>query len=245
MLTMHKMAIISDIHGNLEALEAVLADIDDQDAGRIFSLGDNVGYGPDPEAVIQHLRARGIPSVRGNHELAVADPRELDWFNPVARESLRKTVEMLSPEAIDYIHQFPYSRVEENCRFVHGFPPDSPVIYQFQVSDDELRTVFSDLEEQIFFTGHTHYPEIIEFTAGKPRSCRLDRQPRQLSPDSRYIINVGSVGQPRDGNNNAKYLLFDPSALRIELRYIPYDIETTVQKILDAGLPEAHALRLR
>ena len=242
---MNKMAIVSDIHGNLEAFEAVLSDIDAQGVSRIFSLGDNVGYGPDPEAIIQHLQARSIPSVRGNHELAITDPSELDWFNPVARESLLKTVEMLSPQAIEYIHQFPYCRVEENYRFVHGFPPDSPVIYQFQVSEEELGNLFSEMEEHIFFIGHTHYPEIVEFTNDTIRNVTLDRQPRQLSAASRYIINVGSVGQPRDGNNNAKYLLFDPSVLSIELRYIPYDIESTVQKILDAGLPKAHALRLR
>jgi predicted phosphodiesterase len=239
------MAIVSDIHGNLEAFEAVLEDIEAQGVNQIYSLGDNVGYGPDPEAIIDHLQARSIPSVRGNHELAITDPSELDWFNPVARESLLKTVEMLSPEAIEYIHQFPYFRVEENYRFVHGFPPDSPVIYQFQVADEELRKIFSQLDEHIFFIGHTHYPEIVEFTDGKIRNTTLERQSRQLIATSRYIINVGSVGQPRDGNNNAKYLLFDPSALRIELRYIPYDVEATVQKILDAGLPEAHALRLR
>ena len=242
---MSKMAIVSDIHGNLEAFEAVLEDIEGQGVSQIYSLGDNVGYGPDPEAIIERLQARSIPSVRGNHELAITDPSELDWFNPVARESLLKTVEMLSPEAIEYIHQFPYCRVEENYRFVHGFPPDSPVIYQFQVTDEELRKLFSELEEHIFFTGHTHYPEIVEFTDGKIRNTTLERHPRQLTAASRYIINVGSVGQPRDGNNNAKYLLFDPSALRIELRYIPYDVEATVQKILDAGLPETHALRLR
>jgi diadenosine tetraphosphatase ApaH/serine/threonine PP2A family protein phosphatase len=135
--------------------------------------------------------------------------------------------------------------VEEDYRFVHGFPPDSPVFYQFQASDDDLLGMFSELPEQLFFTGHTHYPEIVEFHEGALQKLNFGRQVRQLKPEARYLVNVGSVGQPRDGNNNAKYVLFDPAALTVELRYIPYDIESTVQKILDAGLPEAHALRLR
>ena len=242
---MTKMAILSDIHGNLNAFEEVLKDIDALGVSKIFSLGDNIGYGPEPEAVIQRLQARDIPSVLGNHELAVTDASELDWFNPVARESLLKTVEMLSAASIERIHQFPYCRVEGDYRFVHGFPPDSPVIYQFQASDDDLVKTFSELQEHIFFTGHTHYPEINEYNAGAIEKYKFSRQTLPLKTEARYIINAGSVGQPRDGNNNAKYILFDTAALTVELRYIPYDIESTVQKILDAGLPEAHALRLR
>ena len=242
---MTKMAIVSDIHGNRDALEEVFKDIDALSVDKILSLGDNIGYGPEPEAIIQMLKDRDIPSVLGNHELAVTDASELDWFNPVARESLLKTVDMLSAASIERIHQFPYCRVEDDLRFVHGFPPDSPVIYQFQASDDDLVKTFSELREHIFFTGHTHYPEIVEFDAGVIHKYKLARKTLQLKTEARYIINVGSVGQPRDGNNNAKYVLFDTAARTVELRYVPYDIESTVQKILDAGLPEAHALRLR
>ncbi len=242
---MTKLAIVSDIHANRDALEEVLKDIDALAAGKIFSLGDNIGYGPEPEAVIQMLQDRKIPSVLGNHELAVTDASELDWFNPVARESLLKTVDMLSAASIERIHQFPYCRVEDDIRLVHGFPPDSPVIYQFQASEDDLLKTFAELQERIFFTGHTHYPEIIEYDEGAIQKNKLVRKTLQLKREARYIINVGSVGQPRDGNNNAKYVLFDTATQTVELRYVPYDVESTVQKILDAGLPEAHALRLR
>ncbi|MBL0715339.1 MAG: metallophosphoesterase [Desulfosarcina sp.] len=242
---MTRIAILSDIHGNFDALKEVLQDIDALEVRKIYSLGDNIGYGPEPEAVIQCLEERGIPSVLGNHELAVTNPSELDWFNPVARESLLKTVEMLSPAAIELIHQFPYCRVEEDYRFVHGFPPDSPVFYQFQASDDDLVQIFTELPEWICFTGHTHYPEIIEYADGQIQKRALGRNPLQLKADARYLINVGSVGQPRDGNNNAKYVLWDKATLTVELRFIPYDIESTIQKIMKAGLPEAHALRLR
>lgn len=242
---MTNLAILSDIHGNLDAFEEVLRDIESLAITQIFSLGDNIGYGPEPEAVIQRLAALGIPSVLGNHELAVTDPSELDWFNPVARESLRKTVGMLSEDSIEKIHQFPYCRVHDAYRFVHGFPPDSPVIYQFQMATKELEETFLTLSERVFFTGHTHYPEIIEYLDGRIERYEFPAGKRQLNPEGRYIINVGSVGQPRDGNNNAKYAVFDPEAFSVELRYIPYDVEAVVQKILAAGLPESHATRLR
>jgi predicted phosphodiesterase len=242
---MSVFAVISDIHGNLEAFEAVWGDIEAQGITAVFSLGDNIGYGPDPEAIIQRLTALGVPSVLGNHELAVNDPSELDWFNPVARASLRKTVAMLSEASLESIHQFPYCRLQDAFRFVHGFPPDSPVIYQFQVSEEELNATFVELPEQVFFTGHTHFPEIIAYQDGRIERDDLHEGLRQLDNQARYIVNVGSVGQPRDGNNNAKYVIFDPERYTLELRFIPYDVETVVQKILTAGLPESHAMRLR
>lgn len=242
---MRKFAVLSDIHGNLDALEEVLRDIETLGIADIFSLGDNIGYGPEPEAVIQRLTAEGIPSVLGNHELAVTDPSELDWFNPVARESLRKTVTMLSETSIEIINQLPYCRVQDRYRFVHGFPPDSPVIYQFQVSTGDLVEIFSSLPETFFFTGHTHFPEIISYVDEQIEREEFHKGILHLDPQGRYIINVGSVGQPRDGNNNAKYVVVDPEAYTLELRYIPYDVEATVAKILNAGLPESHATRLR
>jgi predicted phosphodiesterase len=242
---MGKFAILSDIHSNMDAFEEVLRDIEILSITDIFSLGDNIGYGPEPDAVIQRLAALEIPSVLGNHELAVTDPSELDWFNPVARESLRKTVAMLSEDSIGKIHRFPYCRVHDTYRFVHGFPPDSPVIYQFQASTEELEQTFETLSEKMFFTGHTHYPEIIELVDDRIGRYELNEGILPLNPEGRYIVNVGSVGQPRDGNNNAKYVVFDPDNATLELRYIPYDVETVVAKILAAGLPEAHATRLR
>jgi len=241
---MTKFAVLSDIHSNLTAFEEVLRDIETLSITDIFSLGDNIGYGPEPDAVIQRLAELKIPSVLGNHELAVTDPSELDWFNPVARDSLRKTVAMLSEDSIEKIHRFPYCRVHDAYRFVHGFPPDSPVIYQFQASTEELRQTFKTLSERFFFTGHTHYPEIIELIDDRIERYEFNEGILQLNPEGRYIVNVGSVGQPRDGNNNAKYVVFDPDSTTLELRYIPYDVETVVAKILAAGLPEAHATRL-
>jgi predicted phosphodiesterase len=240
-----RIALLSDIHANLEALEAVLEDLRPLGLEAAYSLGDSIGYGAEPERVIARLAAEGISSVLGNHELAVISPAELEWFNPVARQSLVKTMRMLSETSLARIRDFPRFGVHHGCRLVHGFPPDSPTVYQFQVSREEVRAVVAGLEERVCFTGHTHFPEIMACTGGDIQRYDFPRGTFELKTESAYIINVGSVGQPRDGNNNAKYAVFDTEARSVEMRHVPYDIEGAVRKILEAGLPPAHAYRLR
>lgn len=239
-----KIAIISDIHGNFEAFKEVLADIDKSNVETIISLGDNIGYGPEPDEVIQMIRERNISSVMGNHEMVVTDRAHLEWFNPVARKSLQKTVALLSDESIDYICGMKFSMVFEGYRFVHGFPPDSATTYLFQISEEKLRHTFKQVEEKICFVGHTHELEIVGFDGTTVTRTPMHKGITFLHDEKRYIINIGSVGQPRDGDNNAKYLIWDTSNYHIEVRYIPYDIGKVVSKILELGLPKAHADRL-
>lgn len=239
-----RIAVISDIHGNLEAFESVLADMADADVESVHCLGDNVGYGPQPQEVVDLLRRQGIPSVLGNHELALADPIFLRWFNPVARTSLERTRAMLSDETLDFIGSLPSSRVVEGCRFVHGFPPDSPTTYLFQVGDDGLEEGFASHGERICFVGHTHELVMLSFDGKAFERHGLPKGETALDAQRRYLINIGSVGQPRDGNNQAKYVILDTDSDRLDVRYVPYDIASVVKKIEDAGLPEAHAKRL-
>jgi predicted phosphodiesterase len=239
-----KLAIISDVHGNLEALSNVLADIDSTDVDSIICLGDGIGYGPDPEAVITEIRRRRIPMLMGNHELALCHPDQLAWFNPMAQASLRKSLTMLSRDSIDFIAQLPDHLVLDQCLFVHGYPPDSVRTYLFQKSTEALLTTFKNMSEPVCFVGHTHDLEIVVYDGR-----RVDRRPLKsgrvpLNSKERYIINVGSVGQPRDGNNNAKYAIFDTHSWELDIRFMPYDIATTAAKIKAAGLPESHANRL-
>jgi len=240
-----RWAVISDIHGNMEAFRQVLDDIDRSDVDGIFCLGDLVGYGPEPEAVVQQVKALEIPTVMGNHELSVADPKVLKFFNPLARRSLKLTARLLSADSIDYIHGLAPVRISNGCRWVHGFPPDAISTYLFQVRDDKIVSAFNTMPEAICFVGHTHVIEMISFDGRivihKTLSCGV----APLKADQRHIINVGSVGQPRDGNNNAKYIIWDNQNREIDVRYVPYDIEAVVAKIIAAGLPEAHAYRLR
>ncbi|MCP4668294.1 MAG: metallophosphoesterase family protein, partial [Deltaproteobacteria bacterium] len=151
-----KLAVISDIHGNLEALKEVLADMDRSGIDDIICLGDNVGYGPEPEAVVRLLRDRGIPSVMGNHEWGLLDDARLSWFNPSARRALIETRRLLSDETIGYIRGLPLFRTLEGCRFVHGFPPDDITTYLFDVSPYRFKETLREMEENICFVGHTH-----------------------------------------------------------------------------------------
>ena len=240
-----RVAIISDIHGNLDAFGQVLNDIDASGIDAVVCLGDNVGYGPEPEQVIRQVRKRKIPCVMGNHERAVSDRAHLNWFNPAARISLQKTITMLSEESINYINGMKSSLVVCQSRFVHGFPPDSTDIYLFQVSNDNLNQTFKEMKERLCFVGHTHELKLIGFD-GKVSQCIPLKEGIviHLDNDRKYIINVGSVGQPRDGNNNAKYVIWNTSEDSIEVRFVPYDIAAVVAKILAVGLPKVHADRL-
>jgi predicted phosphodiesterase len=239
-----KLAVISDVHGNFDAFGNVLADIASLKVDDIVCLGDCVGYGPEPEAVVSEIRRRNIATILGNHELAICNQRQLDWFNPLARASLRITLTMLSNASVDYIRQLPVTLVTARCLCVHGYPPDSVRTYLFQKSPEALIRTLKEMDEQICFVGHTHDLEIIALDGSRLDRRALEQGCIHLDPQRRYIINVGSVGQPRDGNNNAKYAVYDTEANALEIRFIPYDIAATVAKIKAAGLPVNHADRL-
>lgn len=239
-----KIAIISDIHGNAEAFREVLKNIEHAGISDIFCLGDNIGYGPEPEEVIELLRKYDIPSVIGNHELAVINPEFLEWFNPIARISLEKTMRLLSSKALDYISKLPFSLTEHNCRFVHGFPPDSATEYLFEVPRGKLLSTLDHLEERLCFIGHTHELVLVGRNGENISKRPLKQETVLLETGCRYIINVGSVGQPRDGNNYAKYVIFDDQAFELEVRFVAYNVSETIDKIFQAGLPEQHAWRL-
>jgi predicted phosphodiesterase len=239
-----KIAIISDIHGNLEAFEQVLSDIDRQAVDAIISLGDQIGYGPDPDNIIDLVRRRHIPALVGNHELVVIDEDHLTWFNPTAQESLRKTIRLLSATSMAYIRRMPRFIIESEARFVHGFPPDSATTYLFQVSEAKLINTLATLQERLCFVGHTHELVLVTYNGHQITHKTLTRGMVHLQHQHRYIINVGSVGQPRDGDNNAKYVIWDVTRHRLEIRYIAYDIAAVAAKIKDRGLPQSHANRL-
>jgi len=239
-----RIAVISDIHANLEAFEQVLIDIGKSDIDTTVCLGDNIGYGPDPETVVSMIRDRDIPSVMGNHELAVIDQNFLTWFNPLARRSLLKTTEMLSEKTIRFIHGLKPFMIYDEYRFVHGFPPDSATTYLFHVAEDELLHTFKQMKEKICFLGHTHRLEIIGFNGRSITRSPLTQSVVNLNSANQYIVNTGSVGQPRDGDNHAKYVILDTGKNSIEVKFIPYDIASVVNKIIEAGLPTEHAVRL-
>ncbi len=240
-----RFAICSDIHGNLAAFEAVLQDIDAHGVTTIYSLGDNIGYGPEPSRVLSLLRERGAESVCGNHELGLADPEQAAWFNAHAREALQKTRELLTEDDLSFIKTLPLAMVRHGARMVHGAPPDSALAYLFQFDEHDLAAMFRRLREPLCFVGHTHELEHILWDGERVRRLPLpERLHMDLGGDRKHIVNVGSVGQPRDGDNRAKYILFDPDTGELALRRIPYDIKKTAEAIVAKGLPKRYADRL-
>jgi len=239
-----RIAVMSDIHGNLEALQEVLADMDRSAVDARICLGDMIGYGPDPNRVLQLIDERHVPSVIGNHELGAVDSTYLNWFNPSARNSLVASIRTIEATALASVRRLPKVIVRHGARFVHGFPPDSPLIYAFQVSEEEIKQAFRQTSEKICFIGHTHLLEIISFDGQALTRSDLQLGRRCLCAHKRYIINIGSVGQPRDGDNHAKYVIWDTTRRLIEVKFVAYDIAAVVKKIRAAGLPEINARRL-
>lgn len=240
-----RLAVLSDIHGNMEAFLAVLADIDRAGVDRIVSLGDNIGYGAESEPVMALIRERGIPSILGNHELAVKSPRFSRWFNPLVRSSLEATFSGLSERTVGQIQKMELFRVAWRCRFVHGFPPRSPFLYLYQMSERKIRRAFEKFDERRCFIGHTHDLALVGVTEAAAFRLPFTRGSFPLDDDRKYLVNVGAVGQPRDGDSRAKYVIWDSDRASLEVRFVEYDIEAAARKILDAGLPESFAARLR
>ncbi|HOV84854.1 MAG TPA: metallophosphoesterase family protein [Syntrophobacteraceae bacterium] len=239
-----RIAIVSDIHGNLEALRKVLADIDRSNVERIISLGDNVGYGPEPERVLNLLRERNILSLMGNHEQGLIDSSHAPLFNPLAWQSLNITRKLLSQGSLDYIRDMRVKLAEDQSLFVHGSPPDSLTRYFIAASLDEKRQIFHDMEEKMCFVGHSHALALVSFDGKKVEHDLFPEGIIHLPRGRKYIVNAGSVGQPRDGDSRAKYVVWDSRKRRLEVHMVPYDVGKTVRKILELGFPPHNAERL-
>jgi predicted phosphodiesterase len=239
-----KIAIISDIHGNYEALLSVKVDIQKAQVGKIICLGDFIGYGPQPEEVAKYLIENEIPCVMGNHEKAIINPAALISFSSDAMISIEITRNLISNKTVQYIANLPANLILDDMLMVHGAPPDSINTYLTSLSDDELWEIFDHLEQQIAFIGHTHDP-LCCFWDGNIVDFKIVRQGiNRLDPKGKNIINVGSVGQPRDGNSDAKYVIFNDAEYTVDLRYVKYDIDKTAKLIEERNFPKYNAERL-
>ena len=240
-----RLAVLSDIHANLPALEAVFADLGNQDVDKVLHLGDVVGYGPDPEACARLLRERGVASVLGNHDYAMIRPSAKSWFNASSRKAVDITDGLVSDETRDWMRTLPSSICFDGFRFVHGVPRDNAFLYLFALNDERLARAFAAMDERICFVGHTH---MLELVTEAPKGIR--RQPlamgvTELDPVKRYIINIGSVGQPRDDEDyRAKYAVFDTENWFLDMRGADYDYKPVARRIRERGIPDTYAARL-
>lgn len=231
--------ILSDIHANRAGLDAVLADA----AGRyetIVNCGDVVGYGPDPNAALEFARDKCAAVVRGNHDRAVAGLADLEWFNTVARRSVEWTVDALRPGGLEWLAALPHGPVEhDGFTLVHGAPFDED---EYMVETWDIREAAPFLTTGVTFFGHTHIQCAFEVHRNGVRV--LNQDTFKVEETSAYLINPGSVGQPRDGDPRAGYALYDTETRVVALRRIGYDIDQTYDRIMAAGLPEVLGLRL-
>lgn len=244
-------AILSDVHGNLEALRAVLDDCVCQGAERIMFLGDAVGYGADPGPCIELLRSRAHVMIMGNHDGACAAGSDIEGLNPHAAEALLWTRHILPPHEISFLTELPMELREDGMLFVHGSPYE-PNRWHYILSEHDAERGFSSCRDQLVFVGHTHKPLTCIETGrkrvfgGEVRRVELDYSTTMsLSVNRRYILNAGSVGQPRDHDPRAAYGLYDSSSSTFLVRRVPYDWDEASRKILRNGLPGFLADRIK
>ncbi|MEE4167076.1 MAG: metallophosphoesterase family protein [Desulfocapsaceae bacterium] len=242
-----RFAILSDIHGNYRALEAVLEDLDQQQIDTVITLGDNIGYGPEPEQVVRELIKRNIASVMGNHELALVAPSYYSRLNFLAKESLDISRSLLSASSLSWLADLEPVIIRSDARFCHGCPPASITKYLYSPSSTRLTRIFQSYPEAFCFAGHTHMLNYFEQCFnGNVIARKLELKPVQLDPLSRYLIVAGSVGQPRDTlSDKAKYGIWDSSVALFQVRQVAYDVEMTIKLLKKHHFPPHNANRLK
>ncbi len=233
--------IASDIHGNIEALDAVLDDASAVGHDVALCLGDIVGYGANPRETIATVRDVFDAVVQGNHDAAVVGQTESGRFNEYARAAVQWTRDQLSDEDVEYLRELPLRTLAEGICLVHA-SPDAPGDWRYVTDTMGASYQFEAFEEQLCLIGHTHVPLVVSLEGATLRS-RTGPTIR-LRPSGRYLINVGSVGQPRDGNPDAAYGMLDLDAGVLELRRVAYSVKKASRKIEKAGLPAFLAERL-
>lgn len=235
-----KYAILGDIHANLEALEKVLEDARAQGVTHFACVGDIVGYNANPVECLEKVRELKCTCVRGNHDHYCSHPENLNGFHPLAADVVAWTRKQLSPEQQAWLRGLRYVSPVETFTIVHS-TLDMPEQWGYVFDRLEAEANFSYQTTSLCFYGHTHVPLAFERTD----SIRFGLYTKiKIGLGKKYFINVGSVGQPRDGDPRAAYVIFDMINNVVELRRVAYDIEKTQKKILDAGLPGRIAARL-
>jgi predicted phosphodiesterase len=231
-----RLAVLSDIHANLAALDAVLADLDALPAvDELWVCGDIVGYGPQPNEVIERLRERGARAVMGNHDGAAIGLVDVAWFNDAAAAAIRWTAEVLDADSRDYLAALPERRERSDLTAVHGSPRDP--IWEYVASPAVAAANMSAFTTSVCLFGHTHFPVIYARADGELHESPGVAGSSAPLPEGRLMLNPGSVGQPRDGNPASSYLVVDRDAGTAEFRRVQYDIERTQALMRDARLP--------
>lgn len=237
-----KYGIISDVHSNLPALEAVIDELNKRKPDKILCLGDTVGYAANPNECCKLVREISDVTVIGNHDSVIAGLTPLSLFNSVAKEACIWTVQHISPENKRWLEKLPLTRKVDNFVIAHG-ALSNPNKWKYVLSlEDALEEFSLNNFDKLCFIGHSHIPITFYVRAGR-YNLIMDSK-FKLESGCRYIINPGSVGQPRDGDPQASFGIFDTENMKMEIIRVAYDIERAQRDIIKAGLPEFLSLRL-
>jgi predicted phosphodiesterase len=238
--------VLSDIHSNWQALEAVVAAaVGHYD--RVLCCGDLVGYGADPNPVVDWVRANCAAVIRGNHDHAWLAAEDLGWFNPVARDAALWTEQALTPENLAYVTALAKGPLSvDDFQLTHGTPYDED---EYMMSADDAAVAFEYMETRLAFFGHTHVQGGFIWNHGRvetisPMCHGTFSELMKVDGDCGYLVNPGSVGQPRDGDPRAAYVIYDADAVTVEYYRVVYDVATAQRRIREAQLPPILADRL-
>lgn len=235
-----RIALFGDIHANLEALESVLADAAAQGVTDYVCTGDVVGYNADPAACLEIVREMDCPTVKGNHDEDASGSHSLDSMNPIAAAALEWTRSQLSDEQRQWLRRLRMVRQVSDFTVVHS-TLDQPSNWNYVTNRFDAMANFSYQFTQVCFNGHTHVPRVYVKT---DKVQEIPADSISIEDGAKYFINIGSVGQPRDGDWRAAYAIYDTAQKLVTVRRVEYDIASTQKKILAAGLPEMLAERI-
>lgn len=234
--------VFSDIHANAEALEQVADEVRSLRPDLVVSLGDVVGYGASPRECVEIVDSLSDIRVRGNHDHVAAGLEEADRFGITARVSIEWTRRELGPSHREKLAGYEPVASHGECLFAHSSPL-SPFEWEYVYTIAQARRILGETSERFVFVGHTHVPGVISY--GDISGCRVERSSIiQAEKGRRYLINTGSIGQPRDGVCAASFALVEPERGRINLRRVPYDVTSAQERIRATGLPDSLASRL-
>ncbi len=236
-----RYAVVSDVHSNIEALDAVFSGLREDDA--VLCLGDIVGYGPNPNECVEKIRARATATVLGNHDVAAIDNFGLAYFNPAAREAMKWTQSVLTPENLAWLDGLGYEFRMPDFLLVHGAPVN---YFEYVLDKPAAARAFAATDAPLIFIGHTHIAEVYALRPdGSIEHAHLQKGGEVALEDGvRYLINVGSVGQPRDLNPRSSFGVYDAAARTVTITRVEYPIARVQEKIASAHLPDALARRL-
>ena len=239
-----RYAILGDIHANLTALEAVLADAESQGVGQVVSVGDVVGYGAAPNAAIRVLREREAIVVKGNHDAACTGELDTTFFNPYAKAAVDWTQQQLSDGDFAWLRNLPMTVTLPDLAVSHG-TWTYPERYDYVQTIEDAEPSLAEQPRQVCFVGHTHVPVTLMRTTEDPNQTTIHTETDlDLSCAVRALVNIGSVGQPRDEDPRAAWGLYDAETKHVEIRRLAYNIDLEASRIRDAGLPGILADRL-